>query len=73
MNTEDLVLLKYPKKSIAIGSHGTALSTIINYFDSSFGYVDFMKIKDLMPYVVQLDFEEMDCKSIRMFNLFDMS
>ncbi|MBQ2061267.1 MAG: histidine phosphatase family protein [Oscillospiraceae bacterium] len=67
------ILKKYPEKNIAIGSHGTALSTIINYFDSSFGYGGFMKIKDLMPWVVQFDFWEINCKSIRMFNLFDMS
>ena len=28
-------------KNIVIGTHGTALSTIINYFNPSFGYDDF--------------------------------
>lgn len=67
------VLLKYTGKNIAIGSHGTALSTIINYYDRRFGYADFMKIKDLMPWVVQFDFEGKECRSIRAFNLFDIS
>ena len=35
------VLRKYEGKNIAIGTHGTALSTIINYYDKSFGYADF--------------------------------
>ena len=65
------ILQKYPQKNIAIGSHGTAISTIINHYDNSFGYDDFMKIKGLMPWIVQFDFTKMDCKSIRMFNLFD--
>ena len=31
------VLEEYSGKNVVIGSHGTALSTIINYFDSTFG------------------------------------
>ena len=67
------VLRQYSNKNIAIGSHGTALSTVIHYFDSSFGYDDFMKIKDLMPWVVQFDFEGRMCQSIRFFDLFETS
>lgn len=46
----------HPEKTIVIGSHGTALSTIINYFDNSFGYKDFMTIIDKMPWIVKLEF-----------------
>lgn len=73
INALTKVLLKYPEKNIVIGSHGIALSTIINFYDGSFGYVNFMKIKDMMPWVVRLDFEGTNCKSIRLFNLFDRS
>ena len=52
------VLQKYAGKNIVIGSHGTALSTIINYYDSSFGYADFDKIKPLMPLIIEFDFDE---------------
>ena len=45
-------------KAIVIGTHGTALSTILNFYDNSFGYEDFMRIIDWMPYVIELDFEE---------------
>lgn len=51
-------LAKYAGKSIVIGSHGTALSTIINYYDNSFGYKDFERIRGIMPWVVEFDFDE---------------
>ena len=49
---------KYQGQTIAIATHGTALSTILNYYDKSIGYSDFMRILDVMPYVVRLDFLE---------------
>ncbi len=52
------VLKKYPGKNIVVGSHGTALSTIINYYDSSFGYEAFEKIVKLMPWIVEFTFDE---------------
>lgn len=52
------VLDKYAGKNIVIGSHGTALSTIINYYDASFGYSDFEKIKYVMPWIVEFVFDE---------------
>lgn len=59
------VLDKYPDKNIVIGSHGTALSTIINYYDSSFGYDDFEKIKLVMPWIVEFVFDA-DKKCVEM-------
>lgn len=44
-------------KSIVIGTHGTALSTILNFYDSEFGCEDFLRIIDWMPYVIELDFQ----------------
>lgn len=51
-------LKKYAGKNIAVGSHGTALSTIINYYDPSFGYAGFEKIKGKMPWIVEFVFDE---------------
>ncbi len=51
------VLDKFSGKNIVIGTHGTALSTIINHFDSSFGYERFCEIKGLMPWVVRMEFD----------------
>ena len=54
------VLENYEGLNIVIGSHGTALSTIINYYDKTFGYSDFEKIRYLMPWVVRFTFLEID-------------
>lgn len=51
------VLCAYKNNNIVIGTHGTALSTILNYFDSSFDCEDFKRIWHCMPYIVRLDFE----------------
>lgn len=44
-------------KNIVIGTHGTALSTIMNYYNPEFGCNDFLRIIDWMPYIVEMDFE----------------
>lgn len=52
------VLDKYKGKNIVIGTHGTSLSTIINYYDSSFGFEEFNKIRKKMPWIVEMVFDE---------------
>jgi len=64
------VLVEYKDKNIVVGSHGTALSTIINFYDNSFGYSDFMRIQNLMPWIVEFVFEESTCMKIRKHNVF---
>lgn len=44
-------------KNIVIGTHGTALSSIMNYYDSEKGCDYFLRIIDWMPFVVEMDFE----------------
>lgn len=51
------ILSAHPGKNILIGTHGTALSSILNYFRPEFGCDDFLRIIDWMPYVIRLDFE----------------
>lgn len=58
------VLKIYQGKNIVVGTHGTALSTIINYYDPSFGGSDFEKIRDVMPWIVKFTFEGMKCISV---------
>lgn len=65
------ILTEYRDKNIVVGSHGTALSTVINFFDPSFGYRDFEKIKILMPWIVKFSFEGAECVEIEKFNLFE--
>lgn len=51
------ILKKYCDKTVLIGTHGTALSTIIHYYDHSFGFSGFMRIIDYIPYVIRFDYE----------------
>ena len=64
------VLKKYENKIVAIGTHGMALSTIINYYDKSYGYEDFVAMIDIAPWVVRMDFDENICISMEKINLF---
>lgn len=49
---------KHKGKNIVLGGHGTALCTILNYFDASFGYQDFLEMKAKMPWIVELVFDD---------------
>lgn len=51
------ILTKHEGENIVIGTHGTALSTIMNYYNPEFGCKDFLRIIDWMPYIVEIDFE----------------
>ena len=64
------VLTEYAGHSVAIGSHGTALSTLIHYFDPTFGHDDFQRIKGLMPWVVRFTFDGDTCVSVTEYDLF---
>lgn len=64
------VLMRYKDKNIIVGSHGTALSTIINYFSPEFGYEQFEEIRGLMPWIVKFEFENEECKKLQQYNVF---
>jgi 2,3-bisphosphoglycerate-dependent phosphoglycerate mutase len=65
------ILATYPDKNIVIGTHGTALSTILNYCDPSYNCDFFFRIVDLMPYVIRLDFNGLQLvKTQEMFSLY---
>lgn len=49
---------KYRGKNIVIGSHGTAISTILHYFDNTFDYERFKNVKDKMPWIVEIDMDD---------------
>jgi len=58
------ILKKHKNKVIVIATHGTALSTIINYYNESFTLEDFMRIKDVMPFIVEMELKNDACLSI---------
>ena len=57
------LLRDYAGKTLVLGTHGTALSTILNYFDPSCGANYFRKIWFCMPYIIRLDFDGAVLKS----------
>ncbi len=55
---------RYSGETIAIATHGTALSTIINYYYNDFNYDSFMRIIDYMPYIVKIEFDDKKALSL---------
>ena len=50
------MLRAHEGENIMVGTHGTALSTILNYYDSTFGVEGFLRIINYMPYIIRLGF-----------------
>lgn len=63
------LLNRYQGKNIVVGGHGTALSTIINYYDSSYGYDEFEEMKHKMPWIVEFCFDNNRCYAIHKYDL----
>lgn len=63
------VVESYKGSSIVVGSHGTALSAIINHYDKSFGYKEFNEIKGLMPWIVKFTFSSEDAPEVEVMAL----
>jgi 2,3-bisphosphoglycerate-dependent phosphoglycerate mutase len=55
------ILNNHKDENIVIGTHGTALSTILNYFEPVYCSEDFLRIIDYMPYIIRLDFHGIKC------------
>lgn len=64
------ILKKHEDKNIVIGTHGTALSTIINYYDRTYGFKDFMAMVNILPWVVKMSFSKNNCVKIEKIDLF---
>lgn len=52
------ILDRNENKTIVIGTHGTALSSILNYYNQNFGCDAFQRIIDFMPYIIELNFDK---------------
>ncbi|MEG2290327.1 MAG: histidine phosphatase family protein [Clostridium sp.] len=50
--------------NVVVGTHGTALSTIIHYYDNKFGLDEFNRIIDIMPWVVVMEFQGEELVSV---------
>ena len=51
-------------KTIVIGTHGTALAAMINYYQPEFGYKEFMRIINWMPYILEMNFDGQNLTAI---------
>ena len=70
----EMVIEEYRDMNIVIGTHGMALSAIINYYDHSYGFDDFCAMIDIKPWVVKFDFDGgsfCGLEKIDLFGLFD--
>jgi 2,3-bisphosphoglycerate-dependent phosphoglycerate mutase len=57
--------------NIVVSSHGTAICTMINYYDKAFGISRFWEIVNLMPFAVKMVFEGLECKSIELLSILE--
>ncbi|WP_438468283.1 histidine phosphatase family protein [Streptococcus pluranimalium] len=64
-------ILKEQEASIIISLHGTAISTILNYYDHQFSFANFQAINQLMPFLVTLSFENGNLQDFSIRNLFN--
>lgn len=55
------ILDAHEGENIIIGTHGTALSTILHYYDNSYGLEGFLRMINFMPYIIRLGFDGHKC------------
>ena len=51
------ILHEFTDKTVLIGTHGTALAVILNYYDPSFGLNGFLRMIDFMPCIIRMTFD----------------
>lgn len=55
------LIAEHEGEKIAVATHGTALSAILNHYYPQFGFECFKKIVDFMPFVIRHDFDGENC------------
>ena len=63
------VLDEYDGQTFVIGTHGTALSMILNYYDPAFGFEDFWAKFRTLPWLVKMTFDHKRCLDIEQIAL----
>lgn len=66
------ILQRDTDESIVIGGHGTALGTIINYYDTGFGLKEFERIRYVMPLAVHFTFNGQRFEKYEIVDLMEM-
>lgn len=65
------LLERHEGQTLVIGTHGTALSTILHYYQPSYALEDFNRIKHIFPYIICLTFEKLTLVSMQEISLHD--
>jgi 2,3-bisphosphoglycerate-dependent phosphoglycerate mutase len=63
------ILAEYQDQSVAVGTHATALSLIINHYDPAYGYEDFLAMEHKLPWAVVMTFDGLECVGIEKIDL----
>lgn len=58
------VISEHNGKNIVIGTHGMALSTIIHYYDDTYGFDDYMDMLYKLPWIAKFIFDGDRCLDI---------
>ncbi len=60
---------EFKDQNIVIASHGTAISTILNYYDKEFNFEQFKRIVNVMPFAVAMIYEGLEFKAFEVLNI----
>lgn len=63
------ILTQHSGENIVIGSHGTAIATVLHHYNPAFGYADFLRIRNKMPWIVRLTFAEYTLTAVEKIDL----
>lgn len=65
------LLVRHEGQTLVICTHGTALSTILHYYQPSYTLEEFNRIKHIFPYIICLTFEKLTPVSMQEISLYD--
>jgi len=66
------VLEGHRNENIVISTHSVSLAVIINYYDKTFGFEDFISIVDIEPWIAKMVFNDEGCISVERIDLFNL-
>lgn len=64
------ILKEYKNSNIIIATHGMALSSILNYYDETYGYQNFLSMVKRKPWMVKMVFDCFPAPKIEYIDLF---
>ncbi len=63
---------KHRGENYVVGCHGMMLGTVVQYFDKAFDFDAFSKVRNLMPWIVEITFENGRCVSMQSIDPFNV-